>query len=146
MKTPREILLQRHDAATPKLDAIRRAAVRELNNQKTNDQNWAAVFGVWSLGCLEKLWLELVWPCRRTWAGLAAVWVALAVFNAVQAERGHTVVANTTSPATMRLAFQEQQQILAELIGQTPPAPPAAPPHRPNNQPRSEKRMTLIMV
>ena len=98
------------------------------------------------LRCSNKLWLELVWPCHRTWAGLAAVWVALVVFNAAHAERGQTVVAKTSPPpAAVRLAFLEQQRLLTEIIGPATPASPAEPPRRPNHQPRSEKRVTLMM-
>jgi predicted DNA-binding protein YlxM (UPF0122 family) len=39
MKTPRDILFARHQAAAPKLDAIRREVVAELNNQETKEQS-----------------------------------------------------------------------------------------------------------
>jgi hypothetical protein len=37
MKTPRDILFARHQAAMPKLDAIRCEVVKELNNQATKE-------------------------------------------------------------------------------------------------------------
>jgi hypothetical protein len=88
---------------------------------------------------LAKLWFELIWPARRIWAGLAAVWVALAIFNISQAGGRETVVAKSTVPAAeVRLAFQEQQRLLAEILGPPPAAAPAEPPRR-NSRPRSER-------
>ncbi len=86
-------------------------------------------------------WRELIWPCRRIWTGLAAVWLSILAFNLTHYEGGQIVPAKATlSPGEMRLGFQEQQRVLAELIGPTLSASPAEPPRRPNNQPRSEQR------
>lgn len=149
MRTPREILLARHQAATPKLDAIRRVALRELNNEETKAQRWPASFVALFLGCSQKLWRELIWPCRRTWAGLAAVWLVILAFNWSHSGPGPTVLAKSTKPpGEVRLAFQEQRRLLEEIIGRTPPAAPAAPaqsPRRPNNQPRSERSTVTIV-
>ena len=51
MKTPREILLARHRAAEPRLDAIRQAVVGELNGQDAEPQSWATDFVSWLLRC-----------------------------------------------------------------------------------------------
>lgn len=86
-----------------------------------------------------KLWAELIWPYRRTWTGLAAVWLAILVFNSSPSGRSQIVTAkSTTLPGEMRLAFQEQRRVLAELIGPSLSLSPAEPPRRPNNQPRSQ--------
>jgi hypothetical protein len=108
----------------------RNAPVRELT--------FAATFPV-------LLWRELIWPCRRIWVGLAPVWVALLVFNVTHSERGQIVTAESKiRPGEMRLAFQEQQRILSEIIGPRSPISPAEPPRRPNNQPRSERRAVAL--
>lgn len=146
MKTPREILFQRHADATPKLNALRRAAVQELNNKDEKAQSFPAFFVTWLLRCSNKFWRELVWPCRRTWTGLAAVWLLLAIFNMTHAGHNQAVAGKSPPPTTeMRLAFQEQQRLLAELVGPPPPAPPTEPPRRQNHQPRSENRRTLLL-
>ena len=133
MKTPREVLLQRHQAANPKLDRIRRNFVVELTPRPTREPNV-------TIALVLKLWRELFWPCRRTWAGMAAVWLAILVFNLTHAERGQIVTAkSTTPPEEMRLAFQEQRRVLEEIIGSTPPVSAAEPPRRPNIQPRSQR-------
>jgi len=91
------------------------------------------------------LWRELIWPCRRIWVGLAPVWLALLVFNVTHSDHNQPKTAKSTMPpGEMRLALQEQQRILSEIIGQRPPASPAEPPRRPNNQPRSERRTVAL--
>ncbi|MBI3851091.1 MAG: hypothetical protein HY298_12560 [Verrucomicrobia bacterium] len=141
MKTPREILLQRHQAVTPKLDEIRRAVVANLKEcPAAHEQSLPVAVAL-------KLWRELVWPCRRTWAGLAATWLVLVVFNFTHAERTKDVATKSTTPAEeMRLAFQEQQRLLAELVGPPPVAPPAESPRRQKHQPRSERRVEISTV
>jgi hypothetical protein len=144
MKTLREILLNRHEQANVKLDALREhvlateCARQETRNPELETRNSLAL----------TLWRELVWPCRRTWAGLAAIWLLLAAFNLTHSERQQiAAVKSTLPPAEMRLVFQEQQQVLAELLGPTPAAaPPAEPPRRPDPQPRSERRSILLIV
>ncbi len=149
MRTPREILLARHRAAEPKLDQLRRTVVAEIHNKETKTQSGSKDFAFWCLCCSQalcrKLWLELIWPCRRTWAGLAAAWVALAVFNLSQTEPARPTLARSiTSPAELRMAFAEQQRLLTELLGLPPQPTPAEPPRRkPADQPRSERRLEL---
>lgn len=150
MKTPREILLTRHQATKPKLDRIRHAVVAEIHNKETKAQSKSEDFASWcrcsSQALCRKLWLELIWPCRRTWTGLAAVWVILAVFNLAQTEPARPTLAKSrTSPAELRMAFVEQQRLLAELIGPPPQPALAEPPRRkPAGQPRSERRLKLL--
>ena len=116
MKTPREILFARHQAAAPKLDAIRQEVVRELNNQATKEQSRPASFVAWFLGCSNKLWLELVWPCRRVWTGLAAVWVLIFIINVSQRDGSQTMIAKSAPTIEMMTAFRDQQKMLNELL------------------------------
>lgn len=151
MKTPREILLARHQAAGPKLDHIRHETVQVAADVNRRIPSAPLIreltFAATALRALEIPFRELIWPCRRTWAGLAAAWMALAVFNLAQSEPTHPALAkSTTSPAELRMAFAEQQRLLTELIGPSPQASPAAPLARPNPQPRSERRLTLMMT
>jgi hypothetical protein len=89
-------------------------------------------------------WLELVWPCRRIWTGLAAIWILIFIFNFSQRDPSELMARKTPPPSPeMILAFRQQQQLLAELIGQnetraTPPPKPFAP------QPRSEGRIEML--
>ena len=141
MKTPREILLARHQPAEPKLDAVRRSVVGELQNEATKEQRSHLPVVSLFLKCSHKLWRELIWPCRRTWAGLAAAWLVIAVFNLSHSNERQIVAAKATAPpGEMRLALQEQHRVLAEIIGPSLSLSPAEPPRRPNHQPRSEHR------
>ena len=139
MKTPREILLRHHQAVTPKLDEIRRAVVANLKECPAAREQSLAVAVAF------KLWRELVWPCRRTWAGLAATWLVLIVFNLTHAERSQVIAGKSSMPpAEMRLVFQEQQRVLAELIGPRTPLSPVEQPRRPSNEPRSERQSVAM--
>ena len=135
MKTPREVLLQRHQAVARRLDQIRHVTIASLQERSTvRDQTLP-------IAIILKLWRELIWPCRRIWAGLAAVWLVLAVFNLTHAEHGKTAVAKSSPPsAEVRIAFQEQQRLLAEILGPPRAAAPAEPPRRSNPRPRSERQ------
>ncbi|HUB87699.1 MAG TPA: hypothetical protein VMB22_07375 [Verrucomicrobiae bacterium] len=143
MKTPREILLERHQAAAPKLDAIRQSAVaavcdRRISNERRSQTTATMI--------LKTFWLELVWPCRRIWAGLAAVWVLIFVFNLSQRDPSELMARKTPSPSPqMVLAFWQQEKLLDELMG--PDKPPAVEPPQPFlPQPRSELRMETFAV
>lgn len=136
MKTPREVLLGRHQGANARLDQVRHVVVAELTTHPAHESELPFVL---------KLWRELIWPCHRTWAGLAAVWVAILAFNLSHSERGHIVTAkSTTPPGEVRLALQEQRRVLDELIEPTQPSQPVEPPRRPNTQPRSERRSAAM--
>src|SRR5208282_3767715 len=76
MKTPREILLERHLTAAPKLDAIRQSAVaavcdRRISTDRAHERRSQTAVTM----ILETFWRELIWPSRRIWAGLAATWI-----------------------------------------------------------------------
>ena len=115
MKTPRDILFARHQAAAPKLDALRREVVRELNNKATKEQSRPASLVASFLGCSNKFWLELIWPCRRIWSGLAAVWILLFIVNFSQHDGSRVVIAKSTTMGMMT-TFRDQQKLLNELF------------------------------
>ena len=145
MKTPREMLFARHQAAALKLDAIRREVLAaELNNQETKEQSQPSNFVTWFLCYSNKVWLELIWPCRRTWAGLAAVWILIFVFNFSQRDPSELMARKSPPPSQeMILAFRQQERLLAELISPNEPQTVALPkPFLP--QPRSEGRFDIL--
>ena len=130
MKTPREILFERHRQAGPRLDAVRQKALGVLPPSRSEGLSVQAM--------LRKAWRELIWPSRRAWAGMAALWLAVLTAN---------LEIKATSPAAPALrsahsrelvqAFAEQRRLLAELV--RPVNPPPAAPARPNARPRSER-------
>ena len=145
MKTPREILLARHRAAEPELNRIRREVVEEVDNKATKDQSGIGDFVSWclcgsrTLG--RKLWLELIWPARQTWAGLAAVWLVLLSFNFAMREPAPVSEARRETPASSQLKgmLQLREQMLAQLAGPIEKLELIRP-RLPVPQPRSQRR------
>lgn len=66
-KTPRDLLLSHHAAATPQLDTLRRAALDDATPIPAS-QLLHAIF----------------YPQRRVWLGLAAAWLVILVVNFTQ--------------------------------------------------------------
>ena len=125
MKTPRDILLARHQATAPKLDTLRRDVV----NSEFRKHN---IFDFPSL-----LWRELVFPSRRIWTGLAAVWLLILAANFSMRDHPQMTMAKSSPSQATIVAFKEQQQLLTELIGanDAPVAEPQKPhPLRPSSQ------------
>jgi hypothetical protein len=115
MKTPRDILFARHQAATPKLDAIR----REVLNAELREGRRAAVpkFRVADTAILPILiWRELIFPCRRIWTGLAAIWILLFIVNFSQHDGSQTIIARSAPTPEMMMTFRDQQKLLNELF------------------------------
>ncbi|HTV63286.1 MAG TPA: hypothetical protein VMH30_12025 [Verrucomicrobiae bacterium] len=109
MKTPREILFERHRAAVPKLNKLRRETVDAEFPRRSSSVallNWPAL-----------LWRELIWPCRRVWMGLAAVWILIVAANFSLRDNSQTAITESSSPEEIVTAWKQQQQLLTELIG-----------------------------
>jgi len=141
MKTPREILSERHRPAEPRLDAIRRDLVGKLNNQETKPQGFT--FVSWLLRCPQNFWCELIWPARRIWTGLAAAWLLILVANLhLSAGSPRMAAATSLRSADFILAFREQEQVLAELTDRAEPKV-VEPPKQFVPQPRSERRVEM---
>ena len=139
MKTPREILLAQHRAAEPKLDAIRRAVVaEELNNQVTKEQSWGQSLVTLFLRCSNLFWRELILPSRRTWAGLAAVWLLIVAVNVLQREPATDRKFSSASSAPTMMSFREQQRWMNELFADRTVTTDAEPPKTFSPKPRTE--------
>jgi hypothetical protein len=144
MKTPREILLERHQAAAPELDAIRQSAVAavcdrrlEINDAHERRSQTAATM------ILKTFWRELILPSRRIWAGLAAVWLVLAAVNLSQRDHSPAGAMKSAPTPDLILTFRQQERLLTELIGpdearSVAPATPFLP------QPRGERRLEIL--
>lgn len=140
MKTPRQILFQKHESSVLKLDRLRAEVLRQqwarsAEPAPSRGRNLIAV-------AAEKLWAELIWPCRRVWAGLAVVWIVLL---GVQLDTPWSPEAapRVTSSADLAAALEQRRQLLAELF--RPPPPPAEPPKRPP-QARAPDHFTCRLV
>ena len=139
MKTPREILFERHRQAGPRLDAVRQKALGMLPPSRGADaiqprrSERLLVQAV-----LRKVWRELIWPSRRAWAGMAALWLAVLAAN-LEMKAAFPAAPALRSAHSRELiqSFAEQRRLLTELV--RPVHPPPAAPARPSNRPRSER-------
>ena len=126
MKTPRDILLERHQAAVPKLDTIRHNVLNaEFKVGQASRLSLISLFFQMETGwkpVLRLLWRELIFPCRRTWAILAAVWIALFIFNVSQRDPSELAAQKLPPPSPEAImAWRQQEKLLAELIGPSAP-------------------------
>jgi hypothetical protein len=138
MKTPREILLARHRVAEPKLDAIRRAVVHDLNNKDAKAQSSEAGFASLCLRCLSAPWRELVLPSHRVWTGLAAVWLLIFIVNVSQRDTVSSVTGKPVSSAPVMMSWQVQQRLMNELLTDRSAPPEADRPRNVTPRPRTE--------
>jgi hypothetical protein len=115
MKTPREILFQKHQAVEPKLDAVRKTAVwegRRVAVPKT---------GVASTATLPALsWREFLISLRWHLAGMGAAWVVIVLLNL---NLGHSSslasalpAAKIPPPQIILASLRENRRELLEMI------------------------------
>jgi hypothetical protein len=122
MKTPREILFEHHRHATPRLDALRRE-VLAAHTVPANANALPPTRLVLIQQVFSKVWLELIWPSRRAWAGLVALWLGILAANLqLKATLPSAPTARAAPAADVVQAFAEQRRVLAELL------PPLKPP------------------
>lgn len=90
-----------------------------------------------------KLWQELIWPCRRVWLGIAAVWFVVLVVNLSTDESTQVAASQMPAPTPeVMAALREQKQLLVQLLDPVAASstPPVAAP-----RPRSETRETAML-
>ena len=143
MKTPRELLLNRHRDKVPKLDALREQVfANELSRMQADAMPGASL----AIRVVLAFWNELILPARHTWAGLAAAWIVILAINTADSDGFPTAHARVaSSPAEIAAAIREQQRLMAELAGvpemRTPERPQPAMP-----KPRSSRRTETSLV
>jgi hypothetical protein len=145
MKTPREILFNRHRSAEPKLDAVREAALaNSFPGTEQNANQPVEIRAPFAIRVVQVLWRELFLPCRGIWAGLAAVWMVILVLNMPAGEKHGRLARVTSSPDRQVLAvLREQREMLAQFVEPMIPSP-AIRPKTPG--PRGELVQTVTLV
>jgi hypothetical protein len=145
MKTPREILLDRHRSTGPKLDALRETALATaFSGAECDAKQPPEIRAPFAIRVAQVLWRELFIPCRGIWAGLAAVWTVILVLNLPAGEK-HTQLAIFSSPPDKQVlaVLREQKEMLAQFIEPMIPSP-AIRPKTPG--PRGELVQTITLV
>ncbi len=99
MKTPRELLLEKHAPAMPALDVLRRVALPEPR------------LGAW--GFLR----EIFWPQRLVWAALAVVWAVVVTLGTTRRAQPATPV----SVQEMMAEWKTNQDNIHDLFAEAGP-------------------------
>jgi hypothetical protein len=98
MKTPRELLLQRHQAIEPKLNAVRQNALVALERPG-----------------MAQSWRMFVFSLRWHLAGISAVWIAVLLLN-LGSPPGSTVVIAREKIPTARVLLEALLKNRRELL------------------------------
>lgn len=112
MKTPRDLLLERHRDQAPALDRLRERVISQELGETTARlrqpaaPNWMAAL---------RAWLSLR---RVTWSGFAAVWCVILGLNMAAEREMETGVASSspTDPEQFLAGLQENRAQLAALL------------------------------
>ena len=131
MKTPREILLDHHRSAQPRLDSMRTHVVGSIAGKPED--------GSRPMSFLESC-REFFRMPRIAWVGLAAAWMVIVTLNLASSETTaapmQTATAAPRRSPEMLQALREQRRLFAELVGFGPAPDAEAPRFVP--RPRSE--------
>ncbi|MGA2557239.1 MAG: hypothetical protein ABSG04_13295 [Verrucomicrobiota bacterium] len=101
MKTPREVLLQQHQAAAPKLDAIRAAVVAALARPPSRETI---------------SWRDLVRSLRWHLAAISAVWALVGILNLSASPGQVAMIPSDKIPTPQQLwtSLRENRRLLLE--------------------------------
>ena len=112
MKTPRELLFERHRAAEPKLDALRQKTIATLAKAPALNSRT-------SPSAPRSSWRDLLLSLRWHLAGLSAAWLVVLVLNIDHSQAPSSVLAkqNIPSPQQLLTALRENRRQVLELTG-----------------------------
>jgi len=110
MKTPRELLFERHRAAEPKLDTLRQKTVSRLAKAPAVNSRPSAP---------RSSWRDMLLSLRWHLAGLSAAWLVVLVLNIDHSQAPSSVLAkqNIPSPQQLLTALRENRRQVLELTG-----------------------------
>ena len=122
MKTPRELLLERHRATEPKLDAIRQETVARLAEESADGHARAEALAGNSrtrLSALRSSCRDLLLSFRWHLAGLSAAWLVVLVLNIDPSPTPSSALAkqNLPSPQQLLTALRENRRQVLEMTG-----------------------------
>jgi hypothetical protein len=121
MKTPRELILERHQSAEAKLKAIRAEDLAACARSAAEPARQPRpVFDL--LAAARSFWQDAFWPWRRAWIGMVAIWVVILAFGLAAHDTPRTASTSPARPDRQALAvLQEQKQLLTQLLGSGAP-------------------------
>jgi hypothetical protein len=136
MKSIRQILMHRHQAAEPKLDALRQNVLLDLatpgrakHPDRASLRERPAFPG----------WRDFILSLRWHLTGLGAAWLVVVLLNADRAPTPSTQLARQRGPNPQQilLSLHENRRQLLEMLGTTPTEPGMPPRRRSECQPTS---------
>src|SRR6266481_938030 len=115
MKTPRELLFERHRAAEPKLDTLRQKTVSRLAKAP-------AVNSRTRPSAPRSSWRDLLLSLRWHLAGMSAAWLVVLMLNIDHSPSPAAAVAkqNIPSPQQLLTALRENRRQVLEMTGADP--------------------------
>lgn len=133
MKTPRELLFNRHRSITSKLDTLRVTVVSDLRKAAEPD-SFAPRETLMAL-----LWQRLIWPAKRVWLGAATTWCVILLLHASAPSPATLLKADAPRPSLeMITVFQNADSAaVADLQ-------PILRTRYPLPGPRSDNRFSII--
>ena len=150
MKTPREILLAKHQTAETKLDEARRSALAQLKSEAFGLRCEAARHAAIGTGpdvpkavsplrfatAVQIIWRELVLPKPQAWATVGAAWILIFALKISTHDAGPAVAKNKTLSPQVVAELKQQKAFFGELAG-LPQLPNVNPPKAVPPRPRS---------
>ena len=134
MKTPREILLEKHRAAAPKLDTIRERTLTRL--AEPPKRKWSGEENRFSLR-------DFIFSLRWHLAGMSAIWLIIALLNLSAGHSPDVVAAvprgKTPSAQIIMASLRENRRELLQMV-QSPDSRDAGSQRLILPQPRSQRR------
>jgi hypothetical protein len=107
MKSPRDVLLQHHEAANSQLDAIRHKVVANLKTPPDGSPQRQTSAGFFH---------EFLLPLRWHLAGMSALWVLAVLLSMDGSSSTARVAENSAPPVRVLAALYENRRQLAEMI------------------------------
>jgi hypothetical protein len=146
MKTPRQVLFDRHQHANHKLDALRRTALASLTSPAVSPLTPALspstregeeTGGRRRLVDLQREFIRRILSLRWHLAGMSAVWLVIIWLNSDATSASAPITAKKNSPSAREvlMALRENRRQILELLDAnmaepSPASQPVAPPRR----------------
>lgn len=117
MKTPREIILEKHRRVETRLESLNAETLASAARESLECAPAKSASPAHALSFVERFWIEAILPWKRVWIGFAAVWVGIVALNvAVNGNSGRVERQMTETDPQVKTVLLEQRQMLAQLL------------------------------